>query len=71
MEIAADEVVLGSTGVSANEVVAVARRGATVTLGQAARDAMLKAIGASSLDALQLSNVFEWMPEETVTTSPA
>ncbi len=42
MENAASDVVLGSTGVSAADVVAVARRGARVTLAESARDAITR-----------------------------
>jgi histidine ammonia-lyase len=42
MEFTASDVVLGSTGVSAADVVAVARRGARVTLADPARDAIAR-----------------------------
>ncbi len=42
MEITASDVVLGSTGVSAADVVAVARRGARVTVAEPAREAIAR-----------------------------
>ncbi|MBK5333759.1 MAG: histidine ammonia-lyase [Ilumatobacteraceae bacterium] len=42
MEITPDEVVLGSTGVGASEVVSVARQGANVVLAESAREAIAR-----------------------------